>query len=148
MSPRRINVVALSFAESQADTSPTQVLPLSSALQGAHALSAQTLIVKVVIILHCSTSVGRATARTRGVRELEGATKAALLLQLLRKHLVLANVSIRHGAARELHRLLEMRACDLRHRVHVLLLHSRKQHDQNYHSFVFFLYQREFRRLH
>lgn len=51
----------------------------------------------------------------------EVGAEAAALLQRLREHLVLADVVVGHGAARELHRLLEVRAADLRHRV--LLVH-------------------------
>lgn len=51
----------------------------------------------------------------------EVGSEAAALLQRLREHLVLADVVVGDGATRELHRLLEVRAADLWHRV--LLIH-------------------------
>lgn len=47
----------------------------------------------------------------------EVGSEAATLLQRLREHLVLADVVVGDGASRELHRLLEVRAAYLRHRV-------------------------------
>lgn len=55
----------------------------------------------------------------------EVGAEPAALLQRLREHLVLADVVVGDGAARELHRLLEVRAADLRHRV--LLVHLEGQ---------------------
>lgn len=52
----------------------------------------------------------------------EVGSEAAALLQGLREHLVLADVVVGHGAARELHRLLEVSAANLRNGVFLVHL--------------------------
>mmetsp|Transcript_38871 Transcript_38871/g.99305 ORF Transcript_38871/g.99305 Transcript_38871/m.99305 type:complete len:370 (-) Transcript_38871:1412-2521(-) len=76
-------------------------------------------IVEVVVVLHCRRG-RRAVTRRLGPAELEGLAKATFLLELLREHIILANVRVRHAAPRKLHRLLKVLPPDLGHGVHLV----------------------------
>ena len=71
---------------------------------------------------------------SKKTRELENSSDlpevgadASALLQCLCKHLVLADVVVRHGATSKLHRLHKVITCDLRHGVVVIILAANTQ---------------------
>mmetsp|Transcript_37639 Transcript_37639/g.73533 ORF Transcript_37639/g.73533 Transcript_37639/m.73533 type:complete len:356 (+) Transcript_37639:174-1241(+) len=79
------------------------------------------LSIQIVVRVRRVRRSRRSLAASRlGPAELELLAKAALLLQLLREHVVFANVCVRHTAPRKLHRLLKMLPPDLRHGVNLL----------------------------
>merc|ERR1719198_1415872 len=94
-------------------------------------------VVQVVVVVRGSGAPrggsGKGAGGRRGCRgpadaalgELEVVAEAAGLLEGLREHLVLSDVVVRDGAARKLHRLLEVVARDLGDGVGRVLVHGR-----------------------
>jgi len=71
-------------------------------------------VVKIIIISSHGSRFTTATVAASTVTELEIPAKSTLLLQLLRKHLILADIGITHRAPRKLHGLFEVHRRDLR----------------------------------
>jgi len=87
-------------------------------------LSPPNLVVQIIVGVSAIVRCRAACCRTLLIAELEGLAETALLLQLLREHLVLADVRIGHRPSGELHGLLKVLSADLGDRVHNFILHS------------------------
>mmetsp|Transcript_53710 Transcript_53710/g.45100 ORF Transcript_53710/g.45100 Transcript_53710/m.45100 type:complete len:210 (+) Transcript_53710:447-1076(+) len=81
-------------------------------------------VVKIIIISSHGSRFTTGAVAASTVTELEIPAKSTLLLQLLREHLILADIGITHRAPRKLHGLFEVHRRDLRHRVDILFLHA------------------------